>query len=367
MGADRAPAAPPSLSALRGQDAARRTFRAALGVGGAPQRVAGAYLLHGPEGVGRSLGALGFAAALLCASPDDDRPCGTCRACRWNAAGTHPDLVQLSGTSGPFFKDDGEAARAGAASFTRAHHLAAGGDADGAAEPRRGIPVRSLRRALELLALSAVGCGRKVVVLDALDDVEEEGVATLLKSLEEPPPETTFLLLARGTDGVPDTILSRCQRVRFQPLAPEIVRELLAEHATTPELDDARLELVVRVAQGSAGRALRAVAGDLAGRADDAVLGLLAADRPRGVEDALAWVLEAGRDLASRRARLRELVALALLRARDAAARRGSSDELDALLPALTTALESTESNVAPELVLHALWARVARARRLTN
>jgi len=83
-----------SVAGLRGQESALRAFSAALADGedGGPARVAGAYLLHGPEGVGRGMGAAGFATALLCANPRGLEPCGECKACGWNAAGTHPDL-----------------------------------------------------------------------------------------------------------------------------------------------------------------------------------------------------------------------------------------------------------------------------------
>jgi DNA polymerase-3 subunit delta' len=305
---------------------------------------------------------MGFAAALLCREPRDAMPCGFCRACQLNSASTHPDLLLVSAETGPTFRDDGEALRAGPGQFTRAHH---DGQKPG---PRKGIQVRALRRLLDVLSLSAAGGGRKVAIIDSLDEVEEEGVATLLKSLEEPPPATTFLVLAGAVDNVPDTILSRCQRVRFRPLAPDVVEELLHElprPADPPRTEE--LAPCVRLAQGSVGRALAAVKSGLHGEAAAAVADLLRPAGLGGVERAGAWVRAAGRDLASQRVRVRELLALALLIVRDRAARSGSSDELDALLPAISTGLESIGANVSPDLVLHALWARVGRARRLAR
>jgi DNA polymerase-3 subunit delta' len=218
---------------------------------------------------------------------------------------------------------------------------------------------------LDLLSLSAAGGGRKVAVVDSLDEIEEEGVATLLKSLEEPPPHTTFLVLAGGVDRVPDTILSRCQRVRFRPLAPEVVRELLLEALPAENRPGpGAVELLVRLAQGSVGRAVRGARIGLHEQAPLALQGLLRPAGPRGVGDACAWVHEAGRDLAEQRVRARELLALTLLLARDRAAASGRVDELDAVLPALASGFESVAANVSPDLVLHAVWAKVARARR---
>ncbi len=353
----------PSIGALRGQETATRAFRAALVADtSSPARVAGAYLLHGPRGVGRALAALGFATALLCRAPVDAQPCGRCKPCHLCAAATHPDLLVVSAETGPRFRDDGESLRAGPGQFTRAHH------AGKKAGPRRGIQVRALRRLLDLLSLSAAAGGRKVAVIDSLDEVEDEGVATLLKSLEEPPRDTTFLVLARDIDSVPDTIVSRCQRVRFRPLAPPVISAILAERLAPEERPrPEELRLVLGLSQGSVGRALDAVRSGLHHEGAAAMTGLLQPSGPVGVEAARDWVQAAGRELAAQRERVRALLALGLLMARDRAARSGTADELESLLPAFSAGLEACDANVSPDLVLHALWARVRRARRLTT
>jgi DNA polymerase-3 subunit delta' len=342
----------PAPASLLGQDTAMRTFASALATG----RVAGAYLLHGPSGVGRSLGADLFANALLCERPRGLVACGACRACAWNENGTHPDLFVVTADAGPRFDDDAEAARAGIDRFGRAARAAA------KRGPRKTIAVRVLRRLMELLSLAAAGGGWKVTILDGFDEVEEEGTAALLKTLEEAPPRTTFLLLARGTDGVPDTILSRCQRVRFQPLAPRLVRDIaLAKGGKgVAELPPEALDLVCRLAQGSPGRALTAAAMGLAGTPRDA-LGTLGRD-PSPPPELLAWVREGAKDLDAQRERAREALALVLLRARDAWA-----PGADATVSAARSALESLDANVSPDWVLRALWVRAARARALTS
>ncbi len=346
----------PAAKDLLGQDTALRTMSSAL----EGRRVAAAYLLHGPEGVGRSLGAQLFGTALLCERPQGIDPCRACRACRWNALGTHPDFLVVSAETGPRFRDDGEAARARLDAFTRAARSAA------EPEPRRTIPVRTLRRLLDLLALTPAGGGRKVALIDAFDEVEEEGTATLLKSLEEAPPETTFLLLAGSVDRVPDTILSRSQRVRFQPLAPELVARLLRERGgdAAAGRDEAAVALLVRLAQGSAGRAIRAAELGVHLEGAAAARALLSGRSPEAADAAVAWAA-AGRDLAVARERVRAFCALVLLLARDACARGGGAEILDALVPPVRTALEGVEANVTPELVVRGLWLRAQRARSL--
>lgn len=358
MASERKSAAAPSLlpraADLLGQETALAAFASAI----ESDRVGTSYLLYGPPGVGRSLGATLFGCALLCRRPTGVDPCGRCAPCRLNKAGTHGDFMVASGATGPYFRDDGEAGRAPVQSYMRAAHV------EGADGARKVIPVRSLRRLQDFLGLRAGQGGRKVVLLDGMEEIEEEGAATLLKSLEEPPPRTTFVLLAASMDRVIDTILSRCQRVRFRPLAPELVRELLLRHggkAATGLAPD-RLDLLVRIGQGSAGRSLEALRSGLHEAPLDAVRALLAGGRgDSGEERALGWVLAGGRDLSEQRARLRRLLALLLLESRDAAQRSGSADRLTGLSGAVRSGLESVQANVTPELVVAGLWVRAGR------
>jgi len=339
---------------LVGQEVALRAFGAAL----LADRVAAAYLLYGQQGVGRTLGAELFAAALLCDRPSAADPCGDCASCHLNAAGTHGDLLCVSGAAGPFFKDDSDASRAPAQRFLAAAWRA------GRRSTRRALPVRTIRRMQDLLGLMAVAGGRKVVVIDAMDDVEEAGAASLLKVLEEPPGGTTFLLLAESPDGILDTILSRCQRVRFRPLGPDAVRGIVLDHggAEAAALDPAELDLLVRVGQGSAGRALEALSAGVHRAPFEATTALLSGGISDGGDGAVGWVLAAGRDLASQRARLGQLIALLLVLLRDQAAGSGSSAALDAALGPARAALESTQANVGPELIVRSLWVRLERA-----
>jgi hypothetical protein len=158
------------------------------------ERLPSSLLFSGIPGTGKRLVALELAAQLLCL----ERPfgpqggCGSCRACALLRSGNHPDL----------------------------HTLAFG---------ENGATVDDLREALEKLSLKPFMGGRKVAVLNDADKISIVGANILLKSLEEPRPETFYILVAANTSRLPATILSRCQRWFFDRLSVPEVQEILAE------------------------------------------------------------------------------------------------------------------------------------------
>ena len=166
--------------------------RAALSELAASERLPSSLLFAGVEGIGKRLVAQELAAQLLCA----ERPCGPkggcgkCKPCILLRAGNHPDLLQLS------FGEDGAS-------------------------------VEDLRAALDRLSLKAFMGGRKVAILDNADQISAIGANTLLKSLEEPRPETFYVLVAANSSRLPQTVLSRCQRWFFDRLPPDAVRAIL--------------------------------------------------------------------------------------------------------------------------------------------
>jgi DNA polymerase-3 subunit delta' len=199
---------------IRGQEAARRTFLAASEHG----RLGQAYLLAGPDGVGKRLFAKELAKSLLCERPPAPvTACGDCPACAQVEAGTHPDVLHLRTPEG-----------------------------------KHELPVDSMREFCSQLALKPVRGSRKVGIVEDADDFNEESANSFLKTLEEPPPGALLLLVATDADRQLPTILSRCQVVRFAPLSDAEVAAILAERG----MDPAKGARLARLASGSAGRAL---------------------------------------------------------------------------------------------------------------
>jgi DNA polymerase III subunit delta' len=169
-----------------------------------------AYLLVGPPGTGKRRAAQGLAAALLCpVSPPD----GTCDSCRRVLAGVHPDVIQVE--------------REGAA-----------------------IAIDTARDVIRAALTSPLEGARKVVVLHDFHLVRDAAPA-LLKTIEEPPPTTVFVILAEHLPPDLVTIASRCVQVEFHPLTVEDVARALQEDGVEPELAS-------HLAEASGGRLDRA-------------------------------------------------------------------------------------------------------------
>jgi DNA polymerase III subunit delta' len=197
-----------------------------------------AILLHGQAGVGKFGFALELAKALLCESPDHSaRPCMQCEACHWFSTGNHPDFVALVPETHrkrlPFanFEND-EAPKKGKSARD-----------DVESEPsdkkeKKIIAIEETRSAIEGLSIGSHRGGNRVILVYPMEMLRSDSANTLLKSLEEPAPNTIFILLADRVDRVLPTIRSRCRLM----MAPRPDREvglawLRAELSTIGEVN----------------------------------------------------------------------------------------------------------------------------------
>jgi DNA polymerase-3 subunit delta' len=156
-----------------------------------------AYLFVGPAGTGKAAAAASFAAALLCPTAGDHSGLGLCDSCRRVVEGQHPDVIAVE--------------REGAS-----------------------IGIGVAREVTRLAHLSPVEGARKIIVLHDFHLVKETGPA-LLKTIEEPPPTTVFLVLAEFLPPELVTIASRCVQIDFEALSPADVIAALVGEGTTAE------------------------------------------------------------------------------------------------------------------------------------
>src|SRR5262249_48543013 len=144
--------------------------------------------------------------------------CGRCGGCRQFAAGTHPDATVVT-----LPKD------------------------------RREIPIEKARELNAFLRLQPLRGGRKVVIVADAPLMNAAAQNPLPKGAEEPPPNSLAILVAHNPDALLPTIRSRCQRLLFAPLGDAEVGAILERRAVPV----AEAEALARIADGSAGRALR--------------------------------------------------------------------------------------------------------------
>src|SRR3712207_2221090 len=125
---------------------------------------------------------------------------------------------------------------------------------DAGGDLARNINVDQVRGLQRLFSTTASMSPWRVVIIDAIDDLERSAANALLKNLEEPPPHSLFLLVSHASERLLPTIRSRCRQLRFSPLDDGAMTSAL--EAALPDADDADIAALRRVGEGSPGRAL---------------------------------------------------------------------------------------------------------------
>ncbi len=199
-----------------------------------------AWLLTGSKGIGKGSFARAAALRLLAESSqrgttgeglsvDDDHP--TAHLFR---AGSHPDFILLE----RLIKEKSE-------------------------ERARSISVDQVRSLAGRFATTPSQSSRRIVVIDAVDDLERSAANALLKNLEEPPADTIFLLVSHAAGRLLPTIRSRCTNLRFSELDDAAMTSVLRENLPESAADE--LASLVRVGEGAPGKALGFVGLDIVG------------------------------------------------------------------------------------------------------
>ena len=205
------------------------------------ERIPHALIFSGPPGVGKRTAARRFAQALVCQGMYP-RPCFECEPCRRVARDTFPDVI---GVEIP--------------------------------EEKKNIPIDMIREVEGIIAFRPFTGDVRVIIIDPADMMSTASQAAILKTLEEPPSGTHFILITSRFFALPATIASRCQRVRFGPLPVDVVARIVNE---APE------SAVVALSRGSVSRAQSLKQGGLIAVRSELIceLARMEYDDPEGID-----------------------------------------------------------------------------------
>jgi len=179
------------------------------------ERVPHAYLFHGMEGTGKRFTAKTFAKALNCKVEKDDA-CGRCGSCVKIERGNHPDITIIE-PDGLFIK------------------------------------IKNIRDLQDRMKYRPFEGKTRVSIIVAAEAMNAPAANALLKTLEEPSKSNVLILITAHRHRIPQTILSRCQKIRFNPLHRDVIVSYLVKHHS---LDREEALMLAASSGGSIGRAL---------------------------------------------------------------------------------------------------------------
>ena len=201
------------FSEIIGQEKAKRFLKRVM----AEERIPHAYLFTGIPGIGKTSMAKALTMALNCHEPTDFDGCGQCPSCRQLLGGNFPDFIHI--------KPDGQ-----------------------------NIKIEQIRDLNRSLSFAPVSAKHRVCVVQQAEAMTGEAANSFLKTLEEPPPGNILILNAREPLDLLPTIVSRCQRIPFQPLPVQAMTDWLVKEK---DIDGQRAAIAAKGSSGSLGSALR--------------------------------------------------------------------------------------------------------------
>lgn len=163
------------------------------------------YLFIGEEGIGKQEFAKEFAGMILCQG-QDSKPCGNCKACIEFKSNNNPDFMQI--------------------------------------EPEgNSIKIEKIRMMQSKIAEKPINSEKKVYIINDSETMTKEAQNCLLKTLEDPPPYITIILITANENAILNTIKSRCMKIAFQRIEDEKIRQVLENKFEVQEITNTMLEM----------------------------------------------------------------------------------------------------------------------------
>ncbi len=230
-----------SFSEILGQEKPKKILRQTILRGKIPH----AYLFTGVPGIGKTSMAMVLTMALNCEKFNDKEACGECKPCRQIKNGTFTEffIVRPKKADVSIFEDDPKKGK-GATLIISINHIL------------------ELERKFAFAPLEKY----RVYVIDQADRMTTEAANAFLKTLEEPPPGNIFILKTEHPHKLLSTILSRCQRIAFQPLQTQDSADWLIENRG---LDKEKAMLLAKLSLGSLGRSIKMIDSDFLNKREE--------------------------------------------------------------------------------------------------
>lgn len=238
-------------------------------------KISHAYLFHGPEGTGKDAAAVEFAKVLNCEHPIHGEACDTCTHCHRIASLQHPNLkIIIRMPVGKNEKEGDDPFKQLDPKIITEYRQAITGKA---ANPyhrinlanANTIKINSIRDIRKTINLARAERGKKIIIISEADTMNDKSANSLLKTLEEPAPNTVIILTTSHHDALLPTIISRCQMVRFELLREEEIKTGILERNET--IDEQQAILIAKMANGSYHRAQELIGTDLVAQREEII------------------------------------------------------------------------------------------------
>jgi len=200
-----------SFTTIYGQEKQIELLKRSIETG----RIAHAYLFYGMQGIGKRTSAIAFAKTLNCRQEQSDS-CNSCSACIKIARGVHPDVITI--------------------------------EPEGLV-----IKIKNIREVQNQIKFRPFEGKKRVFIIVDAEKMNSPSANALLKTLEEPNPSNILILLTSRPYQLPETIISRCQKIRFDPIRKDAVASFLEKETS---LDRKSAGILASSSRGSIGKAL---------------------------------------------------------------------------------------------------------------
>ena len=269
----------PGFDAVVGHERVKEYLKNAI----AMDKISHAYIINGPDGIGKKTIASVFAQALQC-EEGQAQPCGKCHSCIQAQSGNQPDIIWVG------------------------HEKAAS------------IGVDDVRTGLNSdILIKPYSSRYKIYIIDEAEKMTVQAQNAMLKTIEEPPSYGIIILLTNNADSFLPTILSRCVVLNLKPLSNKEVEKYLMEKEHVP---DYQARFAAAFAQGRLGRAIDIISSENFGELKDEVLRLLRHINKMELTD----VMEAVKQAAERKLEIDDYIDLMMMWYRDVLVYKSTND-----------------------------------------